>query len=353
MPRGNGRIRKRRNELGWSQLQLAIAAGVSQRTVTFAEAGESSLTSAKLSQIAQTLGMTCEEASKKEESREEDRFGALPWSASKWIQEWTQPEPEAFCVDALDVKEVLSVMRENWHLHLERGDAQEHFDGETFCDADEKLNQSYFHYEQRYLSLWKRCPSVLMLATSNGLRTGASIVLPVTDSAYERLRDGEISFMEIGADDLCDESQNLVLDHCVEFSNKPNQSWYRLTDRLSYTIFCQIALLAIDPNAESFRMISFGASPINIRRLAGVGFHEYGVRMPEYGYSMCEFSVDAGRQDDDAYSAASTWTHFAHLAKRLSPSIPKQRVVRRILKALQIAIKGGQSSSAPDISSVA
>ena len=345
MPKGSERIRHARKELGWSQLQLAVRAGVSQRTVQFAEAGVSTLTPAKLTHIAQALNLTFEEAAKAEESAEADRFSALPWSATKWIQEKTQPTPQAFCQNESDVEEVLAVMRENWRLHLERGAAQGGQHGDVFYNADERLNQTYFRYEQRYKSLWRRNPTTIMLATSHGVRTGAAITLPVTDQAYQRLRDGKISFMEIGAQDLCNESQNLILDHAVEFVNHQHQTWYRLTDSLSYTVFCQIAMLAMDPNSDDFRMLSFGASPINMRRLSGAGFQEYGVQMPEFGYPMCEFSVDPGIEDDREYSTTSTWAHFAHLVKRLTPTVSKQTVVRSTLKALQGVVKHNRPTS--------
>ena len=345
MPQGSYLIRERREELGWSQLKLAVQAGVSQRTVQFAEAGEATLTSSKITQIAQALDLTFGEVSQAERAEERDRFTEWPWSASKWIQQKLEPEPEAYCRDESDVQEVLAEMRKNWRRHLDRSGVGDHEEGEVYCDADDQLNQSYFRYEQRYLSLWRRCPSVIQLATHNGLRTGASIVLPVTDSAYERLRDGEISFMDIGADDLCEESQNLILDHAVEFSDKPRQSWYRLTDRLSFALFSQMAAHAHDPSADDFRMLSFAASPINIRRLEGMGFRQYGVRMPEFQYSLCEFSIDPFEENDSLYSTRSTWAHFTHLAKRLSSPVSKQRVVRTVLKALQRAIKSDHNVS--------
>ena len=340
MPQGSSILRQERQRLGLSQLDLAIRATVSVRTLQFAEGGKANVSSKKLGLIASELGISFAEASK-DESLADDQFGRLPWSISRFIREKADPGPEAFCNDLDDALVVIREMRASWKEHLQY--TSEDQSDELYELGDQKLDEAFFVYQQRYLSIWKKHPGTIQLAHCNGIRCGVSVVLPVCDSAYQRLRDGEISFMDIDDDDIEEESQNLVLDSAVEISGVGQTPWHRLTDSLIYAVFSQIAVLSKDPCADDFRMISFGASPLNMKRLLSLGFQDCDVSMPEFGFPVCEFSLKALDKSGPQYANASTTAHFARLLKPSSLSAvkltAKKRIVTAGLKSLQRVVK--------------
>ncbi|MFG0290731.1 MAG: helix-turn-helix domain-containing protein [Rhodopirellula sp. JB044] len=353
MPRGSTKIKTTRRKLGYSQLDFSLQAGVGVRTLQLAEKGKEEVSDKTLRLIADALGLPLEEACHRDEALTEDDFDKLPWSMSRFIRRRIAPANNSFCQEEADVKDVIGRMRESWAVHLENAKPED--DVQFFFDADEKLNEHYFRYEERYLSIWKKNPWTLMLATDGEERRGASVVLPITDEAFERFHRGEVSFMDLDENDIVDESQNLVLDSAVEFCGTGNPAWYRFTESLSYAVFCQIAMLSLDPMGDDFRMISFGASPLNFKRLLSLGFEDSGSIMPEFDYPICHFAINHDVQSDDTYAQATTTKHYAHLFKRFckSPSrvFAKRRIVTRVLRALQPAVKPQRQTAAKHLRS--
>jgi transcriptional regulator with XRE-family HTH domain len=313
MPRGSKLIRETRLRLGLSQLQLAIRATVSQRTIQFAEGGKANITGQKLRLIAESLGLSYDEAVVADPAISRDRADRLPWSISRFIQQKSAPGPESFCVDEASLLENVGKMRSNWKLHLERDGTDEAI--EMFERGDQMLDQRLTRYQNRYLSIWKALPACFQLAQCDQACSGLVVVLPVTDDAYDRFRSGAISFMDINQDDIEFGSQNLVLDSATDFPVPGNTHWSRITDSLIFALFCRIASLSKDPLADDFRMISFGASEINMKRLESLGFLDCDVCMPEFNFPLCEFSVAACLQEDSHYANASTTAHFAGLLR--------------------------------------
>jgi len=219
-------------------------------------------------------------------------------------------------------------MRKSWRLHLERSDSQS---DQIFGTADQMLDERYSAYETRYLSLWKRNPLTILFACTEGKRTGVSVVLPVSDTAYQAFREGRISFMDITDDDILEESQNLILDSGVEFANQPSKSWYQVTDSLTFSIFYQMAILSCNPTRQDYRMLSFGASPVNLERLGTIGFIECDVEMPEYGYPLCELVGNNGDLSQESNEKSVVSTHFAQLLKFCIPANIHLRTNRRVM----------------------
>ncbi|MDA8743732.1 helix-turn-helix domain-containing protein [Rubripirellula amarantea] len=330
MPRGSTHIRQARNRLGLSQLQAAVRADVSVRTLQFAESGKEEVTIRTMTRIAEALGLSLEEAMRDDNALENDQFKLLPWSISRFITARTQPTLDSYCLDEDRARTVILKMRESWKVHLENTGSSG--TDNHFGVADRTLDAQLDEYLERYLSLWRRCPECIQVATGAGMQYGASVVLPVTDSAYERLERGEITFMQIGPEDLVEDSQNIVIDSVVEFAGTGNPSWHKFTSSLSYLVFCQIAMLSQAPTGDNFRMLSFSASPLNLQRLQATGFRETGVTMPKFDYSICVFSTREPSGYDEHYVLASTTAHFSHLVQGLCNATARIRDRRVMIK---------------------
>lgn len=325
MPLGSKRIQELRTKRGWSQLQLATNADLCQRTVQFAESGSKQMKVSVLESIADALEVKYEEVV----DDADDSFRDWPWGLSKFIRNRCFPEDYSFCATESDAIDAIRKMRASWQLHL--GNTRSNGTDSMFGKADQILESEYDAYEARYLAIWKKNHDALFFGISSGVRVGMTVVLPVTDAAYERLRDGKCTFMDITAADVLPESQNLILDSAVEFVNASRKRWFQVTDALGYAVFHQIASLSIAPNERSFRVLSFGASPINLGRLATNGLVPNTKRMPKYQYSICELTGDNSDLDVDSYNMQSTWRHFLALWKRMLPGDTLLRLKRRLI----------------------
>ena len=313
MPQGSKLIREARMRLGLSQLELAIRANVSPRTVQFAEGGKANVTAQKLRLIAETLGFTFAEVTASKQRINEDPADRLPWSVSRFIQQKSKLGPEAFCADEESLLANVLKMRTNWKLHLEC----EGTDGaiKMFERGDRMLDERLTFYQNRYLSIWKVLPECFQLAHCDDSCSGLVVVLPITDEAYDRFRSGKISFMDIGHQDIEPGSQNLVLDSATDFPVPGNTHWSKITDSVVFALFCRIASLSENPLADDFKMISFGASQINMNRLESLGFKDCGIRMPEFNFPILEFMIAGCTMDDEHFANASTTVHFAGLLR--------------------------------------
>lgn len=346
MPRARSDfICQRRQELRLTQLDLALRADVAPRTLQRAESGKDENSShGTLRAIARILDVDYEEVlysedgtdtNRRLEAAERDAFHAWPWSLSDFISGEATPDPNAFCRSVDDTKLAIRSMRDSWSKHLER--TQSLGEVNEFSQADEKLSREYERYEHRYLKIWQTNPNTIVFATDSQERVGCCVVLPVSKPAYDDIRNGTRSFMEINASDVLHESQYLILDSAVELRCTSKPQLFDSSYSLSFALFYQIALLSENPVAESFRMVGFGASPINLERLAGIGFSPCGIKMPDFDFQVCEFSIEDDEQSEETFKRSLTTLHYANLFKIFSltsVSISEKR--KMISKALRL-----------------
>lgn len=333
MPRGSSRIKDIRTSQGLSQLELATRADVSQRTVQFAESGTKQMKKSVLQAIAGALEVGYEEII----DECEDAFLEWPWGLSKFVRTRCLPENAAFCTDEADAIAAIRKMRDSWQSHLESTGSDRATS--VFGKADQLLDREYEFYEARYLAIWKKNPNTILFGVCAGVPSGVTVVLPVTDLAYDRLCNGHCSFMDITDADILPESQNIVLDSAVEFGESPLRRWYQVTDALSFAVFHQISRLSQAPTGPSFRVLSFAASPTNLNRLATIGLMPNGNVMPKYRYSICELAGNNSDLDNDRFNKVSTWTFFTSLWKRMLPKGATLRLKRRLLLAALASYK--------------
>jgi hypothetical protein len=165
------------------------------------------------------------------------------------------------------------------------------------------------------------------------------VILPVADEPYEQLLSGKITFLDITAEHLRRRSQSLVIDSYVEFATQRKGPWYNFTDALRFVVFYQIASLSLDTMADGFRMVSFGASPLNAERLAANGFRKLPAVMPDFKFPIYEF---AAQSTDEIEIERRTFAHYARFyqEKSVSDGGPalRQNLMRRYLHAYQLLL---------------
>jgi transcriptional regulator with XRE-family HTH domain len=326
-------IKERRSQLGLSQEDLAKRAGVAKRTIQSAESksakARQSLRPKTLKAIATALNLESDALIEGPAVDAEDAFGDDLLTLHGFVRRKILPSESSYCHSRFEAEAAIGLMRDSWRSHLLRSGRQ--LSEWSFAVADRILNERFLTYQSRYLDIWQKNPGTIRFAVDGNRKTGVSVVLPVTDEAYDLLWRGEIDYLQITAEDILPNSQNIVIDSAVEFAENPKLSWFQITERLSYAVFSQLATLSVDPRADDFRMVSFGASDANIKRLRSNGFRVNGNQMPTFDFPLLEFAANNFDLTDDQYERTSTVAHVLHLLQRRLGANTATRVKRQVV----------------------
>ncbi|MEM9826641.1 MAG: helix-turn-helix transcriptional regulator [Planctomycetota bacterium] len=306
-------IPSRRKQKGWTQAQLARQADVSLRTIQFAESGRGTLKPQTLQQIADALGCEFDELAVDEAVTRDDAFQQIPWNVSGMLRRRFQVPPQATCTRPEQVRNLLLRMRHDWKKHLRKTSAQP--PSEVYRRGDEILDQDLDRYIERYVDLWRCLPETIQVATDGQEQFGVSVVLPLTHAAFDAFVHGELKWLDIRGDDLCENSQHLLLDSVCEFADTPRGSWHQITSNLSFTMISQIARFSKDPLGSDFQMASFAASELNSIRLNEGGFRCNGARLPSVGFPIHVFSSVGTNVFTERYVQCSNVSHIARLTR--------------------------------------
>ncbi len=331
MPRCNDRLRELRKLQGHTQKELADKAIVGHRTLQKAEAGKT-IDLDTIQSLAAALEVDPDEIIDLECL---DALTEGPFSFNRYVRSRLRPDRIAYCADEEDAAAAIVQMREGWQHHIARETLKSL--SPTYRDGYELLlSISFEDYQRRYVELWKRHRSTVLFATRSGKRNGISVILPVSADAYEDLRRGKTTFLDVSPQRVQQRSQHLIIDSTVEFASTRTRRWYDLTDSLRFVVFFQIASLSFDAVDAGFRILSFGASPLNAQRLSANGFRELPTRMPDFQFPLYEFSQ---RSVEDIDLERTTFAHYARLLQRtfvheLRQSM-RQAIMRRCLRAYQ------------------
>lgn len=332
VPTVNSNLKETRQLRGMSQLQLALRAGVSTRTIQFAESGKS-LTESTVRKIARALSMQSDQLLRIDPGQGQDAFTKLPWSLGDRFESKELSDQGSYCRDEAEVIEVVQNLRENFSIQIRKWGSPE--EQARALKRDAELTRSYFRYEQRYLDIWRRNPGCFRVDRFNETLCGVSISLPISQDCFDDFQAGERSLFDITADDLCDQSQTILLDSVTEFANQSDRPWYHITESLSFISIAQIADLAVDPGSSDFQMISFSASPLNERRLTSVGFESVERFEPEFRYPIFVFGDQDNPDRIDHYSIRSTLKHFSHLIKAVNSKSTRRKLMGMLLSMIK------------------
>lgn len=328
MTHANAQLKQARQSLGLSQLQLATRAGVSSRTVQFAESGQS-VSIGTMRRIAGALGMQPDQLVRIDPGTGQDAFAELPWSVADRFRNNHDFDEGTLCRNEAEVVETVRQLRENFSVQIQKwGSAQ---DQQEALLRDRAIDQVYFRYEQRYVDLWRKNPGCIRLDRFEDTVGGVSIVLPLTAESFQAFRNGRLAWLDISPEDLTDQSQYLLLDSVTEFTKQCRRPWYQVTKSLSFIMFNQVASLAQSPNQPDFEMVSFSASPLNEQRLGTFGFIAEPTSEPEFSYPIFWFGEDPRILGREEYSSWATFKHFAMLIKSVDKTVLRRRMIRNVL----------------------
>ncbi|MCA9297648.1 MAG: hypothetical protein KDA28_01200 [Phycisphaerales bacterium] len=126
---------------------------------------------------------------------------------------------------------------------------------------------------------------------------GVTVVLPLTDDAYERIRTGQIASYECTVEDLQVPSRNLLLEVAAERLGAETVEPINPTPYMLASMLSQIAHLTdirSQPEDTLIRMVSFEGTRKSASRLKLQGFKPTGAVMPRSGVKILERTFSKG-----------------------------------------------------------
>ena len=329
MIRLTSQLRILREHRNLTQEQLAELALIGKRTLQKAEKGEPSSMETVLS-IAGALDVHPNEIL---DDTCVDALSKGPFDFHRYVDSVARPEELAYCRDVADAENAVDRMRESWIAHIEREGV---VSGEFRRGYDRLISLDFDDYKSRYVRIQQRHETCMLFAAKQDRRMGISVILPVSETTYSDFVNGEVSFLEITDHQVIDQSNHLLIDSCVEFSDTMMVD----SDALQFTVFYQLAALSEDAGSDEFRIASFGASPLNTERLIANGFRPIESKMPTFGYPLFEFSAPEATKCD---LPQETFAHYVKLYQKREQSDGefrfRQHAMKRYLRAYQQLLK--------------
>lgn len=146
-------------------------------------------------------------------------------------------------------------------------------------------------YHRQLGSFWQFNPLTIIYAvTSSKNKVGVSCVLPLSETAYNEVREGKKSVFELSTSDLVwTSNRQLIFIGAVRKDDKNQTPTTEQTKCLASSIFIQIAMMATDP-LEDLQVLSFGGTPDNEKRLEQNGFVDLGINEPTLKVPLFEIN---------------------------------------------------------------
>ena len=191
---------------------------------------------------------------------------------------------------------------------------------ECLALAEQHLQRTLPRFQQRLLDYWRAAPWSVVQATSAGRRVGGSAIIPLRTEIYQRLRDGDITDLDIRGDHLTVPSRNLVAFQITKTRNpKVGNLVGWDTSRCLGTILYQGARLSWDPvprhEPAPIRLLSIGGSRAVDERLERHGYQRVG-RLKGFSVALYEMIVPAPevatrlpRSSSQAYASLFAMLH--------------------------------------------
>lgn len=177
---------------------------------------------------------------------------------------------------------------------------------------------------QRRAAAWQRFnPWTVVFGREKGLRLGTSIVLPITEHAYQRINNGRCATYDVTPDDLLSPSTTVLIEGCAE---KPDPLGPRDPNPTKSLLMClamQLAALSQSrelPKGSSVRFVSFGGTPRNRDRLLDSGFKATGRTMARTGVELFERQIPLGGLRPDTFLSGSLLLYFSGLCDGPPPA---------------------------------
>ena len=181
-----------------------------------------------------------------------------------------------------------------WQCHVRENPDSEQLDSATLLKIGE-ANMPFreISYPELLVKWWKCNPNTVLSAFTPRNRVGANVVLPLTQSCYEMIKQGKLAEEEIGSQEIQNKSLYFLIGAGAD---RPLIKSEDQATKTKTVMACFLAMLAISvpPGEEgNVHAISFAACTESEQRLANSGFKHLLNTMKGSNFQLMEF-VNAG-----------------------------------------------------------
>jgi hypothetical protein len=174
-------------------------------------------------------------------------------------------------------------------------------------------------YQRRAVDWWKINPWIITLAQGNRRPAAMSIVIPVTERGYSGILAGDYMTYETPLKYIRAPSAHLLLEAVIERPRELGAETIpvkNLTRAIYASNIAQAGVFShrLSPTkTDAIRILSFGGTPVNQKRLKAFGFRSTGRCMPQTGLEYLEkrMSLAGPLSQDTLY--LSLMRHFGEL----------------------------------------
>lgn len=166
--------------------------------------------------------------------------------------------------------------------------------------AEAVVGISQEDYLRRALAWQKRVPwSVVPVRSANTL-IGGTIVLPLRQDIYKRVRCGEAMASDVRPNEFAFPSRHLFLESAAYRPSVPPDDAYHLTPYVILTFDSQISRLSFTPDVfhKPLHLLSRISTPRGERRLRSYSFKETGTYEAKTGLPLMELRLEAHDKGD-------------------------------------------------------
>ena len=163
---------------------------------------------------------------------------------------------------------------------------------------EKRITPSLEQYVERAVIWWKHNPWTIIIACASGKPWGMCTALPLTETAYAAITNGEIASFELGPADFSTPTGRLLIEAAAERPEELGGDLQRARTALQVAMSAQAAALTradILSRDHEVCLLSFAASPKTARRLRSFGFVETGRRMKHTNVEFMERRLDYGK----------------------------------------------------------
>jgi hypothetical protein len=214
-----------------------------------------------------------------------------------------RPKCERFvnaCNDEDDVKEAVCWMFVAVGRQIQEGQTPLK-SKEAIQDAAEYMRISLKEYQKRAIDWWQFDPWTVMLARGNRVaRAGMSIILPLRQATYDRIKAGAHMGYETTPADMERPSRLLLLEGAAARPEDRGGEQGETTKHAMLGLMCQLAILSYceDQRRKLHRTaVTFGGTPKTEASLRKAGFKPTGAKMGETELKVYERPMSRSGKD--------------------------------------------------------
>lgn len=207
-----------------------------------------------------------------------------------WLRDEVTFSDRVFCRDEAEVVEAATMIVRCAGRLVAQDDSIA--DDRAQRIGEELMHRSRDEYAAWLLRFWRLAAHTVLFAVNNDERVGASVVIPLTDEAYLRFRNGAVHDGDLTPNDMQHTSSRLLFHALAREPRTSPRGRLQLGLAQVHTGTYQLAHLCepVWENRRCPRFLSFAANAENESKASNYGFRDIGTKLQRTGFRVLELA---------------------------------------------------------------